>query len=66
MRTIKLWRVRHHQNDRGDRFNIRYAATEKVAWEMAHLPWGFCGALGEVDQVELKVYETVQEVISES
>ena len=66
MKTIKLWRVKHHTDDRGGHFNFRYAATEKVAWEMAHLPWGFCGALGEVDQVELKVYEAAQEVLDEN
>ena len=67
MKTIKLWEVTHHQNDRGtDRGIVRYAATEAVATWLARQQWGFCGQAGEAKEVELKVYETAQEVLDES
>ena len=66
MKTIKLWRVKHHTDDRGGHFNFRYAASEDVANEMAKMPWGFCGAPGEAEEVELSVYEATQEVLNES
>ncbi len=63
MKTIKLWRVKHHTDDRGGHFNFRYAVSEDVANEMAKMPWGFCGAPGETQLVELKIYESAEEVI---
>ena len=65
MKTIKMWRVKHHTDDRGGHFNFRYAATEEVANEMAKKPWGFCGAPGEAEEVELRVYEAAQEVLND-
>ena len=67
MKTIKLWRVTHHQNDRGtDRGTVRYTTTEAVATWLAGKRWGFCGQAGEAEEVELRVYETAQEVLDEN
>ena len=65
MKMIKLWRVKHHTDDRGGHFNFRYAATEEGANEMAKMPWGFSGAPGEAEEVELRVYEAAQEVLND-
>ena len=63
MKTIKLWRVKHRSDERGFSFTVRYATTEKVATVMATQPWGFCGALGECDEIELSAYEMLAEVL---
>ena len=66
MKTYKVWRVTHHQNDRGDLVKVRYVTTPEIAEEMANQPWAFCGATGNVEEVELVVYDTVEEVLNES
>ncbi len=62
MKMIKVWKVLHHQNDRGDRLNVRYVATEQVAQEVAQKPWGYCGASGYTEEVEIGIYDTAEEI----
>jgi hypothetical protein len=62
MKMIKVWKVLHHQNDRGDRFNVRYVATEKLAQEVAQKPWGYCGAPGHAEEAEIVIYDTAEEI----
>ena len=38
MKTVKVWRVMHHQNERGDLKRVRYVATEDVAKAAAKKP----------------------------
>jgi len=63
---MKVWKVMHHQDERGGRFMVRFVATEEAARHMAQQPWGFCGAPGETQEVEFKIYESVEEVMSEN
>ena len=66
MKTMKVWKVMHHQDEHGGRFMVRFVATEKAAREMALQPWSFCGGSGEAQEIELKIYESVEEVTNES
>jgi hypothetical protein len=63
MKTVKVWRVMHHQNERGDLKRVRYVATEDVAKAAAKKPWAFCGAQGEAEEATIVIYDTLEEIV---
>jgi len=62
MKTIKLWQVTHCNGERSTNPVFRYAATKEVAQKLAAKPWGWYGRTGEAAEVEIKIYETEEEV----
>ena len=61
MKTIKLWQITHYATANGSPV-FRYAATKEVAQKLAAKPWGWYGRTGEAAEVEIKIYETEEEV----
>ena len=61
MKTIKLWQITHYAAANGSPV-FRYAATKEVAQKLAAKPWGWYGRTGEAAEVEIKIYETEEEV----
>ena len=62
MKTIKLWQITHCTAERAGVPVFRYAATKEVAQKLAAKPWGWYGRTGEAAEVEIKIYETEEEV----
>jgi hypothetical protein len=62
MKSIKLWQVLHYDGERAANPVFRYAATREVAEKLAAKPLGWYGATGKAAEVELKIYETEEEV----
>ena len=61
MKTIKLWQITHYAAANGSPV-FCYAATKEVAQKLAAKPWGWYGRTGEAAEVEIKIYETEEEV----